>query len=382
MAVVQNRVREEEKGNMKHIDEFTIHSFRGLQDVKLEGLGQINLLVGDNNSGKTSVLEALSIFCNSQNRSRWLTVATAREPVLSNLSQDERIVWLFPQRENDQNLTLSLSASGTFHTAKVIASCEQLSENIQFRPQKLIEGEVGIEEREREVKIVKVHVSTSLDQNSLEDHAPTVVKADFAFPETRPRPIKKGPDDAVLPSQLLHSSSHRLSNIPPLLWSDVVNTETKPDVIHLIRLFDTHIQDVDIVLSAVERPTVSVKHEKLKRAPLTTFGDGLRRVFTLASAIPSARNGLLLIDELEMAIHFGALEKTLDWLIKLCIQENVQLFVTTHSLETVDALIDACKDSADLTTYRLERYKEKIAVTRLDEETLTTLREGMGLEVR
>jgi len=41
-----------------------IDGFRGLRNLELDGLGPINILVGGNNSGKTSVLEALSIACN------------------------------------------------------------------------------------------------------------------------------------------------------------------------------------------------------------------------------------------------------------------------------------------------------------------------------
>ena len=52
---------------MRHLDSLTIGAFRGLRDVKLEGLGSVNVLVGDNNSGKTSVLEALALG------SLWLT---------------------------------------------------------------------------------------------------------------------------------------------------------------------------------------------------------------------------------------------------------------------------------------------------------------------
>jgi AAA15 family ATPase/GTPase len=44
---------------MKNLDSLTIHQFRGLRDVELKDLGQINLFVGINNSGKTTVLEAL-----------------------------------------------------------------------------------------------------------------------------------------------------------------------------------------------------------------------------------------------------------------------------------------------------------------------------------
>ena len=56
---------------MRHIDEFTIHHFRGMREAKFETLGQINLLIGGNNSGKTSVLEALSVFCDPLNPREW-----------------------------------------------------------------------------------------------------------------------------------------------------------------------------------------------------------------------------------------------------------------------------------------------------------------------
>src|SRR5438128_6111561 len=106
VAVEQRQAREGEKQTMKHIDEFTIHAFRGLRDVKLEGLGQINLLVGANNSGKTSVLEALAIFCDSFDRMRWQNAASPREVSfsVSSLGSHERLhrqlIWLFPQGED------------------------------------------------------------------------------------------------------------------------------------------------------------------------------------------------------------------------------------------------------------------------------------------
>jgi AAA15 family ATPase/GTPase len=44
------------------ITELEIQNFRGLRDVKLTGLKSINLIVGGNDTGKTSILEALVLL--------------------------------------------------------------------------------------------------------------------------------------------------------------------------------------------------------------------------------------------------------------------------------------------------------------------------------
>ena len=43
-----------------HLDSLKIKNFRILEDVTIEKLGHVNLIVGKNNSGKSTVLEALA----------------------------------------------------------------------------------------------------------------------------------------------------------------------------------------------------------------------------------------------------------------------------------------------------------------------------------
>src|SRR5439155_23882823 len=92
---------------MEHISDFKIHKFRGLRDLKIEKLGQINLFVGNNNSGKTSVLEAASIFCEPFNWRRWYEVASQRESAGLRLSTVDRLIWLFPQGAADDRQNVS-----------------------------------------------------------------------------------------------------------------------------------------------------------------------------------------------------------------------------------------------------------------------------------
>ncbi|MFM6402741.1 MAG: AAA family ATPase, partial [Planktothrix sp.] len=54
------------------LQDLQICGFRGFQEIKLSGLGQVNLIVGNNNSGKTSLLEAIAIFCNPLDPFRWI----------------------------------------------------------------------------------------------------------------------------------------------------------------------------------------------------------------------------------------------------------------------------------------------------------------------
>ena len=84
-----------------------ITDFRGFADLKLENLGKVNLIVGPNSAGKTSLLEAISITVNSS------TIAALANLFRSNqgLGSGGFLRWLIRDGANDK-------------TAKLVASDE------------------------------------------------------------------------------------------------------------------------------------------------------------------------------------------------------------------------------------------------------------------
>src|SRR5437773_7336880 len=79
------------------LDNVTIDGFRGLRNFHLDGLGLINILVGPNNSGKTSVLEALSILCNPLDPSEWIWMVRRRDFGGLDETRIQSLRWCFTQ---------------------------------------------------------------------------------------------------------------------------------------------------------------------------------------------------------------------------------------------------------------------------------------------
>ena len=114
------------------LETVTIDGFRVLKNVRLDGLALINVLVGANGSGKTSVLEALSILCNAADPTEWISMVRRRDfggldetPILS-------LRWCFRQSGNLLEAdamfqgACSMSCTGRFPLRKLRVNCEEI----------------------------------------------------------------------------------------------------------------------------------------------------------------------------------------------------------------------------------------------------------------
>ena len=102
------------------LNSLEIRNYRNLRHLIIEKLGRVNLLVGKNNTGKTSVLEAVSILIHQAN-TRWISqlldergesmvTSVLRDPDQLSEYNTERISNLFYMREPkfDVNFTISI----------------------------------------------------------------------------------------------------------------------------------------------------------------------------------------------------------------------------------------------------------------------------------
>jgi predicted ATPase len=389
------------KGSLESI---LIHKFRGIRDLELKDLGRINLLVGINNSGKTSVLEALSIYCHPLDIGVWLMTARQREQEyrISRTPSLDALQWLFAHdflldTEKLKTGTISISGSGSFPVKQMRAIYEEIEGMfVSEKRRRLSDGDDQLAESEEEQisesedllevkKGLELKVDLYTEQLNLFNGAGANITEDYQLWEHEFFSRASGKREPSLLTSVVTPASHRSDIGQFRLLSEARFHNFKSDVLDLLHQMDQNIFDIEILLSpesVSSRFNIYIQHEKLGLAPVSTFGDGVRRLLHIALKLASVRGGIFLIDELESTIHTEALQNSFNWLVKWCKEMDVQLFATTHSLEAVDALLDVTEYESDLVLYRLEPKEMQTRVVRHDWNRLKRLREELGQEVR
>lgn len=386
-------------------DNVSIHGFRGLRQLRLENLGRINLLVGENNCGKTSVLEAMSILCRPLEPMEWLSVVRRRDFGRLDETRIQSLRWCFTQHgtltDPDAMFdgTCEMSCDGRFPLRSLKVTYRDLirdpdliavSRDLAYelagsdaghRSGESVQSDSDVQETRRGAEITHAVESVSRLRRTLFEDEPLSIRVweDEDFTSARAR-SKEG----QIPTETLTPYSYQINSMQLRHQSRHIFEEPQQLVLELVQKFEPEIQNIGIASFRGGRPAIYLNHRRLGPAPLSVFGDALRRVVLLASTMMSLKGGgVLLIDEVETGIHTTALERVFAWLTPLARELDVQVIATTHSLEAVDAVMASVGESVDdLATYRLEQREDKTRVKRIAGDVLHRLRFDRGMDVR
>lgn len=293
--------------------------------------------------------------------------------------------------------TISISSSGAFAINQMKATYEEIEGMVVLEKQrKLTTGDDQLAESEdeqigenenliEERRGINLRIELFDRQLDLFNKKTANIIEEYQLWEREFQLRSLGKREPSLLTSVVTPASHRSDIGQFRLLSEARFHNFKSDVLDLLRQMDPNISDIEILLppqSTSSQFNIYIQHEKLGLAPVSTFGDGVRRLLHIALKLTSVKGGILFIDELESTIHTEALQNSFRWLVKWCKEMDVQLFATTHSLEAVDALLDVTEHESDLVLYRLEQKEQQTRVVRHDWSRLKRLREELGQEVR
>ena len=78
---------------------------------------------------------------------------------------------------------------------------------------------------------------------------------------------------------------------------------------------------------------------------LRALGDGVNRVFGIVLALVRAKDGLLLVDEMENGIHYSVQPDLWRMVFEMATRLNVRIFATTHNYDCIKAFEEAARGS-------------------------------------
>ena len=157
---------------------------------------------------------------------------------------------------------------------------------------------------------------------------------------------------------VLFSSDLLSSNLTNDL-SELFKRKQKNTLLEYLQKFDSRINAIEILNNDVYVGFDDVK----EMLPISMSGDGLRRFLNIVAGSANPNNTMILIDEIDNGLHYSAYKKLWEAIFALATDTNKQVFVTTHSKETLYRLNEMLEDHSEyqdaLRLYTIENTKLK-----------------------
>ena len=318
---------------MANINSIEINQFRGIRQLTISNFSKINLIVGDNNSGKTTFLEAVQLlFAKSQ------------------LSSVKNII--------KQRTVLNVSESSFYTSFIKMFNVNQESELLDFDIYAVSNnGPIRFEMRGRERTISgeeALQMSTmSLGQKAHYKKESTVVPetaklfSGSIISQNGKKPIEKDIHFTSLDNvsvgpvikrevQYIPSFGHLRYD---LLKNFVDNPEYKKLAISILKQFDDSIVDICYTKADDGCFLESIITADGINMPFSVYGDGVKKILYILNKLFDATDSILLIDEIETGLHKKYYDRLFPVVFELAKKLNVQLFIATHSMEAIDAIL-------------------------------------------
>jgi len=354
------------------LDSFEIHNFRPFRHLKIKRLARVNLIVGKNNVGKTSLLEALHLYGHGGVPAIVIQQLAARDEVSYFTS-------VKPQGAIEQGYDSVLAIRHLFY-----GHLNGSQHSIQLGPPNspnqslcltVVDEEPGLSAVGDPVLVVKREGETK--RYSLLRHF------QGQLPPLTQAGIKSG--CLFIPAQGLTNEEMEI------LWDNIALTDLEREMVSALQIMAPNVQGLNFIMAS-RRSRVRIPKVKLakfaKPIALGTMGEGMNRILAIALALVNAKDGMLLIDDVESGFHYSVLTDVLRLIFQMAARLNIQVFVTSHRWECIDAFQIAANENENveglLFSLRNKKGKpgEVVAILYEEEELEAIITPSARIEVR
>lgn len=343
-----------------------IKNFRCFEDLQIESLGRVNLIVGKNNSGKSSLLEAVYLYANGGNTWAIADILSKRHEFYLDYRDNpskglDSLDSIFFNKYNPNGYDLSISAGDNEINIVFIDDIEDITHQIAnqlFVPPPMIKSSAFGE-------TVLVHTNNLIDNLRGSNDLPLYSNCSFV------------------------STEMQYEKNLAKLWDDIQSNAEDEKVEELLKIIEPRLNKLFFIQEEFNNHrTAKIRlSAPTEVQTLRSLGEGVTRLLQITLHSFKARSGILLIDEFENGLHYSIQQEIWDKLFKLATELDIQIFATTHSEDTIKAFCKASLNSEEegrlISLGRSTRTSTKgqIKATVFNEDELEVI-SNTGMDVR
>lgn len=361
------------------ISKIYIKSYRGIDLLELKNLRQINILTGDNNSGKTSVLEVISTFRQPDIFRSWVDVSR-EERLIGGISLYEGMNDFFNVNCSEKKVEYVVETGDERTEVELIAKDSETQITRKAYYNKLGYATLPEEDSDSEELVIIPETAFEIRVNGEQKDTLAINEGQRRMPLSSKKGEERFSKNVIYIMPFAHTGARFFLN-------DILNNpELYQEILDVLKEFDPGIISINYDDGGTPRRGGYYKiltKENNKALPLDMYGDGMKKALLLMSAVIKAKNGILLLDEFETAIHTSAMDRVFKWILETCCKLNVQVFLTSHSEEAINKVLNCSEQlQKDMAIYTLYKDGEGNSVRRLDAKKAIDGKDNMGLELR
>lgn len=366
-----------------------IKNYKNLKDFKIDSLARVNLIVGKNNVGKSTLLEAISLFATGGDINWIKEILDMRGESAYSLSDSNLLTEKFLSLYSERDLT------SFYHDPVYIKSNYQL-------------GLLNIEDT-LTLNLIKFIKTRKIDENGITQITTKIIdindeseftdanaivgllsnlgekKTIYSFEDPRGR---RGSYNKIIPFEYVRTSQIS-SDRNPQLFDKIALTPLEKEIISALRIIEPKIDAINFlkdesyrsIRNEDNRVPIVVFPMSTERYKLSSMGDGVNRILTIILALLNCKDGILLIDEFENGLHYTVQTQLWKMVYQLAEKLNVQVFATTHSDDCIKSFVEA--DSNQIgKLIRLENRDGNIDVVPFNDKERLKFAINQNIEVR
>jgi len=351
-----------------------IENLRGIGRLEVDGLRPINVILGRNNSGKSTFLEALFLLGAATEPYLTSTLAHLRGQRQANGSSD--VLWRPLFRNLDPRAPIRIQGhwAAETHGRELQIRATEMSpdangsktETIERSGSSSVRRDFAIGRLEYEYvdgKGNRTNSSARFDPDSRVIQTATVMREDLV-------------NTTLLSARFFPGQLEDLH-----LFSTLLKKKQEGDVLDALRLIEPAVQRIEI-LSEPGGPSLYLELGLEALVPLAVCGEGIVRLFSIIVELIASRNGVLAIDEIDNGLHYKVMPCLWKLLGHLVEKHNVQVFGTTHNDDMMrSALEEFAETQGTLGLFRIDKRGDRHVMFSYDDEAMGAVRE-VPFEVR